>query len=306
METIYSKFKSGLQRSKTLLVRNIQSIFGDVESWDKIDYEQLEEALIRTDLGIHVTERIVTYIKEQYDRGVIHSSSDIIECTKQLLNVFLSNDCEKPVIFADSGPTVILLVGVNGSGKTTTTGKLASMWRKEGKSVLLAACDTFRAAAIEQLIIWGERTDCQVIFGKYGADPASIAFDAVHAAIARKSDILIIDTAGRQHTKKGLMDELAKIKRIIRKAISDAPHETWLVVDGSTGTNALQQAIVFQNSAEINGLCITKLDGTSKGGIVVAIHDELKLPIKFVGLGEKESDIHPFNAKAFCNALFSE
>ncbi len=306
METLYSKFKSGLQRSKTVLARNIQSVFSNVEAWNKIDYEQLEEALIRTDLGVQVTQRIVKYIKEQYERGVIKTSSDIIECTKKLLYVFLSDDCEKPVIFAETGPTVILLVGVNGSGKTTTTGKLASMWRKEGKSVLLAACDTFRAAAIEQLKIWGERTDCQVIFGKYGADPASIVFDAAHAAIARKSDILIIDTAGRQHTKKGLMDELAKVKRIIQKAISNAPHETWLVVDGSTGTNALQQAKIFQSSAEINGLCVTKLDGTSKGGVVVAIHDELKLPIKFVGLGEKESDIQPFNAKAYCDALFSE
>ncbi len=306
METIYTKFKSGLQRSKTLLVRNIQSVFGAAESWDKIDYEQLEEALIRTDLGVQVTRRIVEYIKEQYERGVIHTTSDIIECTKQLLYVFLSDDCETPVVYAESGPTVILMVGVNGSGKTTTTGKLANMWQQEGKSVLLAACDTFRAAAIEQLKIWGERTGCQVISGKYGADPASIAFDAVHAATARKSDILIIDTAGRQHTKKGLMDELAKIKRIIQKAISNAPHETWLVVDGSTGTNALQQAKMFQSSADINGLCITKLDGTSKGGVVVAIHDEFKLPIKFVGLGEKESDIQIFNAKVFCEALFSE
>ena len=306
MKAIFNRFKSGLQRTKTLLVRNIHSIFTDVDSWSEDNYDQLEEALIRTDLGVHVTERIITYIKGQYETGVIKTSADIIDCTQALLQVFLANDCVKPIQYANNGPTVILLVGVNGSGKTTTSGKLANMWKEDGKSVILAACDTFRAAAIEQLKIWGKRVDCDVIAGIYGADPASIAYDAVHAAISRKVDILLIDTAGRQHTRKGLMDELEKINRIIGKACPGAPHETWLVVDGSTGTNALQQARMFKNSSNISGICITKLDGTSKGGIVVSIHDELQLPIQFVGLGEGMNDIQRFDPTWFTEALFSE
>ncbi|HAR67479.1 MAG TPA: signal recognition particle-docking protein FtsY, partial [Lentisphaeria bacterium] len=213
---------------------------------------------------------------------------------------------QPPFKLESQGPTVILMVGVNGSGKTTTTGKLAAMWKAQGKRPVLAACDTFRAAACEQLKIWGERTDCPVIASQHGADPASVAFDACSAAVARGHDIVLIDTAGRQHTAVGLMNELEKIQRVIGRACPGAPHHCWLVVDGSTGTNALQQAREFSKYVPLNGLCLTKLDGTSKGGVVVAIHDELKLPIRYIGLGEGVDDLQPFDCDLFAQALFSD
>ena len=306
MEILFSKFKSGLQRTKTMLVRNIQSIFSDTGEWTEQSYERLEEALIRADLGVDTTERIIADIRDRYSRGHIHTSADTIASTKAVFVELLNKGNSNAFSFAANIPTVVMLVGVNGSGKTTTAGKLASRWKDEGRSVLLAACDTFRAAAIEQLKIWGERVGCPVISAKHGADAASVAYDAVQAALSRKSDVLLIDTAGRQHTKKGLMDELAKISRTVGKACEGAPHEIWLVVDGSTGTNALQQAKVFQKSCPINGLCLTKLDGSSKGGVVIAIHEELDLPIYFIGLGEGISDLQPFDSKMFAEALLAD
>ena len=305
MDLLFSKFKSGLQRTKTLLVRNIQSIFTDTGVWNEESYEHLEEALIKADLGIDITQRVIKDIRDRYNRGQIHTSSDIIASTKTIFVELLNNGTTEAFSFKDTVPTIVMLVGVNGSGKTTTAGKLASRWKQEGRSVLLAACDTFRAAAIEQLKIWGERVGCPVISAKHGADAASVAYDAVQASLSRKADVLLIDTAGRQHTKKGLMDELAKISRTIGKAYPGAPHETWLVVDGSTGTNALQQAKVYRESIPISGLCLTKLDGSSKGGVVVAIHEELDLPIYFIGLGEDTSDLQPFDSDMFADALLS-
>ena len=303
MEIFFSKFKSGLKRTKTILVRNIQSIFTETGEWTEESYERLEEALIGADLGTAITTSLVAEIRSRYNQGSIHTSADIIESAKQIFIELLENG--KPNIFTlnRNPPSIVMLVGVNGGGKTTTAGKLAYQWKEDGYSVLLAACDTFRAAAAEQLKIWGDRVGCPVVSGTQGADAASVAYDAVQSTLSRSIDILLIDTAGRQHTKKGLMDELAKISRIVGKACPGAPHETWLVVDGSTGTNALQQAKTFKESVPINGICLTKLDGSSKGGVVVAIHNELDLPIYFVGLGEGISDLQPFDNRMFAEAL---
>lgn len=306
MKLLFEKFKSGLQRTKTVLVRNIQSLFIDTKPWSDEQYQQLEATLIGADLGVHVTEELIRRLRDRYERGLIVTSADIVQTMKDEIYALVSDTHAQPLTIAASGPTVIMLVGVNGSGKTTTTGKLAHQWKQDGKSVMLAACDTFRAAAIEQLKVWGHRTGCPVIASEYGADAAAVAYDAVHSAVAKKMDFLLLDTAGRQHTKVGLMDELAKIRRTVGKACPGTPHEVWLVVDGSTGTNAVQQARVFQKSAGTTGLCLTKLDGTSKGGVVVAIHQELKLPVRFVGLGEGVNDLQPFDARMFTDALFEE
>ncbi len=303
MKALFSSFKRGLQRTKTLLLRNVQSLFSETGEWTEETYEDLEAIMIGTDLGVAVTQRLVTDIRDRYDRGEIETAEDIIRVAKQDIVRVLATD-QQPIRFAPSGPTVILLVGVNGSGKTTTAAKLAHMFQQDGKSVMFAACDTFRAAAIEQLKIWGQRVGCPVISGQHGADAAAVAFDAAQAAVSRDIDVVIIDTAGRQHTRRGLMDELAKIGRTLDKACPGAPHETWLVVDGSTGTNALSQAREFTRAARLTGLCLTKLDGTSKGGIVVAIHEELTLPIRFVGLGEGMDDLQPFEPAMFADALF--
>ena len=302
---IFNKFKLALQRTKTRLVRDIQSAFKETGEWDDQSYERLEEILISADLGVQISNHVVNEIRDQYDRGLIHTSADIIDSTKRIFYEMFEQKDKNLGTSHSIIPTVYMLVGVNGSGKTTTAGKLAFQLKEEGKSLILAACDTFRAAAVDQLKIWGERVNSPVISSKIGADAASVAFDSVNAAIARDSDCLIIDTAGRQHTKKGLMDELAKISRTISKAHPGAPHETWLVVDGSTGTNAIQQARVFNESVSLNGICITKLDGSSKGGVVVAIHKELKIPIRFIGLGEGLTDLQPFNSKVFIDALFA-
>lgn len=302
MKSIFDKFKSGLQRTKTMLVRNIQTIVSDTGEWTDTTYERLEAALIGADLGVAISTRLAATIRERYERGLISTGDDIIRVAREDLGSMMHTP--EPIAFSTDGPTVILLVGVNGSGKTTSAGKMAYKWKEDGKSVMLAACDTFRAAAVDQLNIWGERVTCDVISSVTGADPAAVAYDAATAAVARQVDILLIDTAGRQHTKKGLMDELNKIFRSIGKACPGAPQEVWLVVDGSTGTNALSQAREFTKFVELTGLCVTKLDGTSKGGAVVAINAELKLPVRFVGLGEEPTDMQPFDADMFAAAIF--
>ncbi len=300
--SIFDKFKSGLQRTKTMLVRNIQTIVTGTNDWNAETYERLEAALIGADLGVSVSTKLVAAIRDRYERGLIKTTEDIIRVARHDIGETLTH--QAPIIWRDDGPTVILLVGVNGSGKTTSAGKMAYAWKAEGKSVMLAACDTFRAAAVDQIKIWGERVGSDVIASTPGADAAAVAYDAATAAVARQADVLLVDTAGRQHTRKGLMDELNKIFRSIGKACPGAPHEVWLVVDGSTGTNALSQAREFTRVVDLSGLCVTKLDGTSKGGAVVAIKAELQLPIRFVGLGEQLGDLQPFDAEMFAAANF--
>jgi len=305
MKGIFDVFKKGLKKTKTALLRSFETLFTDSEKWDETTYRKLEAALISADLGVPVTQKIIADIKEQYALGEIKTSEDIIKIATQRISLILGDDNRELNINTD-GPTILLMVGVNGAGKTTTTGKLAYMLKNDGKKVMLAACDTFRAAAIEQLKHWGQRIDVPVIAGTHGSDAAAIAYDACVSARSKGMDYLIIDTAGRQHTRKDLMEELPKILRVIRKNCPEAPHEVLLVVDGSTGTNALIQAREFGKACDVSGLVVSKLDGSGKGGVVVAIKDEHTFPIHFVGLGEAPEDLQPFEPQMYADAIFSK
>jgi fused signal recognition particle receptor len=306
MKSLFKKFQHGLQKTAVSLSRGISGLFSDSKKWSVDDYEDLETALISSDFGVNVTTKLVENIRERYELGEIKTSEDLIAIAKGDISEILDKN-NRDIAFnkEENMPTVILLVGVNGSGKTTTAGKMAHRWKQEGKKVMLAACDTFRAAAVDQLKLWGERTGCSVVAAQHGADPAAVAFDAVTSAKSRGMDILIIDTAGRQHNNKGLMDELAKIYRTIDKVCPGAPHEVWLTVDSSLGGNALMQTKEFLKSANLTGLVLTKLDGTGKGGMAVAIQNEFPLPVFFVGLGEQLDDLQPFDTTNYINALFS-
>jgi fused signal recognition particle receptor len=305
MKSFLEKFKKGLDITRTALTRNVGGLFRDNRVWTEDDYEELEAALISTDLGVGYSMRLVEDIRERYRRGAIKTADDILRIARDDVRRIMDKDVP-PMNIAPSGPTVYLMVGVNGSGKTTTAGKLGQLHKAEGKKVMFAACDTFRAAAVEQIKIWSDRVGCDVVAGNKGADAAAVAYDACKAAIARDVDMLFIDTAGRQHTKKGLMDELGKIHRTIERACPGAPHENLLVVDGSAGSNGLMQAREFSKIHPLTGLCLTKLDGSGKGGIVVAIHEELHLPVRFIGLGEEPEDLQPFDSRMFAEALFPE
>ncbi|MCK5801689.1 MAG: signal recognition particle-docking protein FtsY [Lentisphaeria bacterium] len=304
MKSIFKAFQLGLQKTKTTLVRRIHGIFSGVQSWDEDCYEDLEAALIGTDLGVEVSTELVDDIRARYERGEIQTTEDIMKVGHEMVAGILDAGSVPPLNLATDGPTVILMVGVNGSGKTTTAAKLAHMFKQEGKKVLLGAADTFRAAGTEQLRIWAERIDCEVVAGTQGGDAAAVAYDVVQAACNRNMDIALIDTAGRQHTRRNLMAELEKMRRTMGKAMPGAPHEVWLTVDASTGTNALIQAREFGKIFAITGLILTKLDGTGKGGVVVAIRRELGHPVRFVGLGEETDDLQPFDADMFARALF--
>lgn len=299
---LFDKFKAGLAKTHSKLVHEIKRIVTRSPRLTADSIEELEAALIAADLGMAMTEQILTAVKKSYETqgsgGVDYLAIAQAEVEKSLA----SNKAELKKV--PHGPTVVSIVGVNGTGKTTTSAKLAYLTQSKGQSALLAACDTFRAAAIEQLKLWGQKLKVEVIAGNYGADAAAVAHDAVTAAQSRKADYLFIDTAGRLHTKHNLMQELQKLHRVIGKQLSGAPHEVLLVLDGSTGMNALNQAREFNKAVPLTGLIVTKLDGTSKGGMVVAIQKELGLPIKFVGLGEQADDLQPFDAKQFAEALF--
>jgi len=303
MKSLVDAFNAGLQKTKTRLWRGIESAYSGNTAWSEELYEELEAALIGADLGVNIATRIVEEIRDRYERGQIKTADDIVRVAQADIGKAMAQ-VYAPFELREDGPTVVLLVGVNGSGKTTTAGKLAWRYQKDGKRAMLAACDTFRAAAIDQLKIWGERVDCPVVAGQPKTDAAAVAFDAVKSAQAKDTDLLLIDTAGRQHTRKNLMEELAKIKRAVARALPGAPHETWLVVDGSSGSNAMAQAREFDKIIELSGIVLTKIDGTPKGGIVVAIHEELDLPVRFLGLGESPEDLLPFSPQVFSAALF--
>lgn len=304
MKSLYSAFRNGLRKTKTRLVRNIQTAFTDAEVWTEEAYEDLEAALIAADIGVEAATRLVDDVRERYDRGEINTAEDILAIAGEDLTGELSQVNAAPFNWSEGELGVLLVVGVNGSGKTTTTAKLAHQFQSDGKRVVLAATDTFRAAGVEQLRIWGERLGCPVVGGQHGGDAAAVAYDAVNAARKRGADLLLVDTAGRQHTSRELMDELAKVRRILGKACPGAPHEVWLTVDASIGGNALVQAREFRRICQLTGLVLTKLDGTGKGGVVIPIQRELELPIRFVGLGEKPDDLQPFDPDAFAQALF--
>ncbi|NMA43298.1 MAG: signal recognition particle-docking protein FtsY [Oligosphaeraceae bacterium] len=301
---MFSIFQRGLQKTKTALVRGVQSLFSDVERWDEASYARLEATLISTDLGPSVSRRIVADVRDKYERGLINTDADILDSARTLILDILCRDGIQPIRLNENGPTVILLVGVNGSGKTTSAAKLTYHFRKLGKTIVLGAGDTFRAAGVTQLQLWGERLDCPVIGAPQGSDSAAVAFDAIKSGIQKKADFVIIDTAGRQHTRTDLMDELLKVKRICGKALPGAPHEIWLTVDASIGSNSLVQAKEFGKVFPITGLILTKLDGSGKGGVVVAIKEELGYPVQFIGLGEQMGDLQLFDPEMFVKAMF--
>jgi len=303
--SFFERMKEAVTRTRENLSERIEDVVSLGKEIDRSTLEDLEATLISADLGSTTTREVLGKLREKADRKQIKNVEELKRLLKEELLTILSAANKAPVQKVDGTAEVILVVGVNGTGKTTTIGKLAQTFRSQGKSVLLCAADTFRAAAIEQLEIWGERTGTEVIRTKPGGDPSAVLFDALQAASARHTDYVIVDTAGRLHTKSNLMAELDKMRRTAQRIIPGAPHETLLVMDATTGQNGLQQARQFTESAGVTGIVLTKLDGTAKGGVVVAICRELRLPVRYVGVGEKAGDLLPFDPKDFVESLFS-
>jgi len=302
--TLLEKLKSGVQKTRAGLVSALEDALQGKKEIDSDLLDELEHTLITADIGVRTTNEILDNIRQRVERHQLADAAELKNLIReQLLEILQAS--ERPMPRVTEPPAVVLVVGVNGSGKTTTIGKLANRYKQEGRSVLLCAADTFRAAAIEQLEVWGTRTDTQVIRQKAGSDPSAVLFDAVQAAKARKVDYVIVDTAGRLQTKENLMLELQKMSRTAKKVIPDAPHEVLLVLDAVTGQNGLEQARKFTETSGVTGIVLTKLDGTAKGGIVVAIARELNLPIRYIGVGEKIEDLLPFDPENFIESLFS-
>ncbi|MBR4257065.1 MAG: signal recognition particle-docking protein FtsY [Clostridia bacterium] len=297
----FEKLKAGLQKTKNALFGRVHDLFISMRKVDEDLLDELEEILITSDVGVETTEKIIAKLRKTIQENRITESEDAYNALKKIIGEMIEDG--KPLDLS-SKPSVILVIGVNGVGKTTSIAKIANYLKGQGKKVILAAADTFRAAAIDQLGIWADRIGVDMIKHEEGSDPASVVFDAAAAAKARGADVLIIDTAGRLHNKKNLMDELSKINRVVGRELPDSSRETLLVLDATTGQNAVIQAKEFSNTAEITGLVLTKLDGTAKGGIVISVKDELGIPVKFIGVGEKADDMQPFIAADFINALF--
>lgn len=299
---------AGLEKTKTSVFSKIARAVAGKSRVDDEVLDNLEEALITSDVGVETTLEIIQNIEQRVARDKYVSTSELHTILKEEIAALLTRsgntDGEGFELPADKKPYVIMVVGVNGVGKTTTIGKLAHMYKAAGKKVYLGAADTFRAAAVEQLCIWGERVGVPVIKQQMGSDPASVAYDTLSSAKANDADVVLIDTAGRLHNKIGLMNELTKIKNVMQKVVPDAPHDVMLVLDGSTGQNAFEQAKQFIKATEVSSLAITKLDGTAKGGVVIGISNQLKVPVKFIGLGEKVTDLQPFNRVEFVDSLF--
>jgi len=298
----FKRLKEGLSKTRNSIVDSFSSVFGASHIDDDF-YEELEETFIMADMGYETTEKVIENLKERVKEARIKEPA---ACKELIINIIRDQMMvDESAYDFEKKKSVILVIGVNGVGKTTTIGKLAAQYKKSGKKVLIAAADTFRAAAIDQLKTWADRAGVEMISHNEGADPAAVVYDAVSAAKARNTDILLIDTAGRLHNKKNLMDELAKMRRIISRDYPDANVESLIVLDGTTGQNALEQARQFSNITEIDGIVITKLDGTAKGGIAIAIQAELNVPVKFIGIGEKIDDLQRFDPSAYVEALFS-
>ena len=301
-DTKKASLKERLSKSKRRLGDGLSSILIGKKQIDDELLEELEMLMISADIGIQTTDKIIESVRKKASRKELKDGDSLYQLIKiELEALLVDENLLEPV---SESTFVILVVGINGAGKTTTIGKLAKSFQRQGKSVMLAAGDTFRAAAVEQLQIWGERNEIPVIAQKTGADAASVVYDAYQSAVAKNIDILIADTAGRLHTQDNLMQELEKIKRVLKKHHEKAPHETLLVIDGGSGQNAVQQANEFHKSIELSGIAVTKLDGTAKGGVLFAISDSLNLPIRYIGIGEAIDDLKPFHAKDFINALF--
>jgi fused signal recognition particle receptor len=302
----FSRLRERLGKTRSGLTEGLANAFLGRKEIDDDLLEDLETRLLMADVGVEATTRIIDALTARVRRRELNDMSALLAALRETMLDILS-PCEAPLVpQRDEGPFVVLTVGVNGVGKTTTIGKLAKRWKDEGRSVMLAAGDTFRAAAVEQLQRWGERVGLPVIAQHTGADSASVVFDALQAAKARGMDVLIADTAGRLHTQRNLMDELRKVKRVLSRLDDTAPHETLLVLDASTGQNALSQARHFHEAVAVTGLVITKLDGTAKGGVIFAIAEQLKLPIRYVGVGESAEDLRPFDAREFVDALLGD
>ena len=300
----FDKIRTGLKKTRDVLFMDVKDVFRIGRRVDEELLSELEERLVLADVGPRLAAEVVEEIRVKYKNKEIEKAEDILEFLKTMLSRGLSGDEASLLARNPDGPTLVLMVGVNGTGKTTTTAKLARYLKDRGEKVILAAADTFRAAAGEQLDIWATRVGVDIVRHADGADPAAVVFDACEAAIARKADYVLVDTAGRIHTKANLMQQLEKIHRVAAKKIPGAPHEVLLVLDATTGQNALSQAKVFTEGVGVTGLVLTKLDGTAKGGVVIAINRQIKLPIKFIGIGEQETDFAPFNAHEFTTALF--
>ncbi|MDQ7027618.1 MAG: signal recognition particle-docking protein FtsY [Anaerolineae bacterium] len=297
-------FRRGLSKTRGSFFGRITQIFGnsdiDDETWD-----DLEALLIQADLGLETTQTVMDFVRDEVASQGITKADQLEKLVKESLEALLDHP-PRPLNISGRDLSIILIVGVNGSGKTTSIAKIANRLKRAGRNVMIAAADTFRAAAIEQIQRWGERIDVPVIANKPGSDPGAVVYDAIEAAKARKAEILIIDTAGRLHNNYNLMAELAKIEGVIEKAVPDAPHEILLVLDGTTGQNALQQGMKFSDSVDISGLVITKLDGTAKGGMIFSVYNDLDVPVQFIGLGEGVDDLVYFNPENFVNSLFED
>jgi fused signal recognition particle receptor len=303
--TLLERLKSGVQKTRAGLVNALEDALQGKKEIDADLLDELESTLISADIGVRTTDEILNRIRERVGRHQLNDATEIKGLIREHLLEILSASDRAPARVSEP-PAVVLVVGVNGSGKTTTIGKLAHRFKNENRSVLLCAADTFRAAAIEQLEIWGERTGAPVIRQGPGSDPSAVLFDALNAARARNSDYVVVDTAGRLQTKENLMAELQKMSRTAKKVIRDAPHEVLLVLDATTGQNGLEQARKFTESSAVTGIVLTKLDGTAKGGIVIAIARELDLPIRYIGVGEKVEDLLPFDSEKFIESLFEK
>lgn len=302
----FDRLKAGLQKTKEALIGQVNTVMSVFRKIDDELFDELEEALILGDVGVTTSTRLVEELRRQARQRGLKNGNELLPLLKELVAERLG-DGIAPLNLNEGGLTVILVVGVNGVGKTTTIGKLARHLQEDrGLKVILAAADTFRAAAIDQLKVWGERAGAEVVAGPEGSDPAAVAFDGVKVARERGADVLIVDTAGRLHNKGHLMAELGKIARVLGREVPGAPHETLLVLDATTGQNAIQQTKLFKETVPVTGIALTKLDGTAKGGVVVAIADTEQVPVKFIGVGERLDDLQPFDPQQFVEALFSE
>ena len=299
----FEKLKEGLKKTKEAVFKQVTSLFSRYTVIDDDLYEELEEILITSDVGVGTTEQILESLQEAVRRDKITEPEDARLALMKILAEMIG---EGEPLNLSTSPAVVLVIGVNGVGKTTSIAKIANLLKKDGKKVILAAADTFRAAAIDQIEVWADRVGVELVRHDEGSDPASVVYDAISAAKSRHADVLIVDTAGRLHNKKNLMDELAKINRVISRELPDAARETLLILDATTGQNAVIQASEFKNAADITGLVLTKLDGTAKGGIVFSIKRELDIPVKFIGVGEQMEDLQVFHADEFVRAMFEE
>ena len=301
-KNLFERMRQAVTRTRDSLGERIDSVLAIARTVDEAALEELEMSLIASDIGVTTASEITAHLRERAKRQQIRDGAELRDLLKEQLQSILDENA-RPAAAVKTGPEVIMMVGVNGTGKTTTSGKLAAFYRAQGKTALLCAADTYRAAAIEQLEVWGERSGVEMIKSRQGGDPSAVLFDALTAAKTRHNDVVIVDTAGRLHTKTGLMAELDKMRRTAQRIIPDAPHEVLLVLDATTGQNGLQQARLFTESAGVTGIVLTKLDGTAKGGIAVAIAREMKLPVRFVGVGESLEDLLPFDSAAFVSSL---